>query len=330
MLDADWTHPSAPGPATVPAHAPSRVTPAAGSHDAQQSRATPSANSSTSSFTDSSTLPSDISESEPVKGLRSLANPKSSSVSHPVPNTHTASLQTPFTGCNVISSLQHPSNCQPSQSNPQTGVSSVPPKKDVPVQDDFDDWDVDLDELDECFPQKAKASAPETDLESDSVSPAKQARLSDVSAYSPAVSSLRGFCNTTEKPSPSQSFNPSSRPTTNFPQNNFQACRFTSPVTPGPVRDTPQYQRGAVTPHRSLFQAVSPAPATPRTPRPLHTPVLTNHLVQLVSAASRTPQRPRSESVRAKTRRFPGPAGALPQQVTPENPDVGVLGGKFK
>ncbi|KAF5895836.1 hypothetical protein DAT39_014447, partial [Clarias magur] len=323
LLDADWTHPSASGPSAVPARAPSLEPSAAGSHDAQQSSAAPSANSSTSSAPDSLTLLSDISESKPVKSLRSLANPKSSSVSHsPVPHTHTsASLQAPFTGSNVISSLQHPSKCQPGQSNSQPGVSSVPSKKDVPAQDDFDDWDVDLDELDECLPQKAKASAPETDLESDRISPAKRPRLSDVGKDSPAVSSLRGFCNTTDKPAPPQSFIPSSRPTANFPQNNSQACRLTSPVTPGPVRATPQYQRGAVTPHRSLFQAVSPAPATPRSPRPLHTPVLTNHLVQLVSAASRTPQRPRSESVRAKTRRFPGPAGALPQQISGQSLD---------
>lgn len=64
-----------------------------------------------------------------------------------------------------------------------------------------------------------------------------------------------------------------------------------------------------------LFQAVSPCPRATHTPRPpLHTPVLTNHLVQLVSASKKTPQRPRGDLTRPKTRRFPGPAGLLPEQ----------------
>ncbi|XP_058038371.1 homologous recombination OB-fold protein isoform X5 [Ahaetulla prasina] len=44
------------------------------------------------------------------------------------------------------------------------------------------------------------------------------------------------------------------------------------------------------------------------------TPVLTNHLVRLVTAASKTPQSMAHVSLRTKTRRFPGPAGILPQQ----------------
>lgn len=50
-------------------------------------------------------------------------------------------------------------------------------------------------------------------------------------------------------------------------------------------------------------------------PNPLHTPVLTNRLVQLVSASSKRPsKRPRLEGHRSRTRRFPGPAGLLPEQ----------------
>lgn len=256
----------------------------------------------------------DLSESGPVKGLRSLANPNTSSVSHSVPHTHTASpasLQEPKASL----TLRCPSN---GESNPQPGVYNVP-KKDLPAQDDFDDWDVDLDELDDCAPQKTSAS--DADLASDSISPAKRTKLFTVSEDTP--SSLRGFCNSTPKSAP---VHPACS-TSFYPQNSVQtfvppACRFTNPITPGPVRGTSPWHRGAVSPrpeHRSLFQAVSPAPATPQTPRPLHTPVLTNHLVQLVSAASKTPHRPRSDSVRSKTRRFPGPAGALPQQVTPQS-----------
>uniref|UniRef100_A0A3Q3X1Y5 Homologous recombination OB-fold protein OB-fold domain-containing protein n=1 Tax=Mola mola TaxID=94237 RepID=A0A3Q3X1Y5_MOLML len=62
-------------------------------------------------------------------------------------------------------------------------------------------------------------------------------------------------------------------------------------------------------------QTVSPGPSS-SSPHPLHTPVLTNRLVQLVSASSKRPaKRPRSECHRPRTRRFPGPAGLLPEQV---------------
>ncbi|XP_032093839.1 uncharacterized protein C17orf53 homolog [Thamnophis elegans] len=51
------------------------------------------------------------------------------------------------------------------------------------------------------------------------------------------------------------------------------------------------------------------------------TPVLTNHLVRLVTAASKTPQSMTHVSLRTKTRRFPGPAGILPQQPNGKNLD---------
>ncbi|XP_066222406.1 homologous recombination OB-fold protein [Saccopteryx leptura] len=72
----------------------------------------------------------------------------------------------------------------------------------------------------------------------------------------------------------------------------------------------------------------------------LQTPIVTNHLVQLVTAASRTPQQPTRTAPRAKTRRFPGPAGILPHQhsgknmedimvSTPQTPTHGALA-KFR
>ncbi|XP_062030861.1 homologous recombination OB-fold protein isoform X1 [Lepus europaeus] len=85
----------------------------------------------------------------------------------------------------------------------------------------------------------------------------------------------------------------------------------------------------------------------PRAPHPslvpqaaLQTPVVTNHLVQLVTAASRTPQLPGHRTPGAKTRRFPGPAGLLPHQhsgrnleeimvSTPQTPAHGALA-KFR
>ncbi|KAB1266127.1 uncharacterized protein Cadr_000019526 [Camelus dromedarius] len=53
----------------------------------------------------------------------------------------------------------------------------------------------------------------------------------------------------------------------------------------------------------------------------LQTPVVTNHLVRLVTAASRTPQQPTHPITCAKTRRFPGPAGLLPHQHSGKNLD---------
>ncbi|XP_062994220.1 homologous recombination OB-fold protein [Elgaria multicarinata webbii] len=51
----------------------------------------------------------------------------------------------------------------------------------------------------------------------------------------------------------------------------------------------------------------------------LHIPVVTNHLVRLVTAANKTPHPVAQVSLRAKTRRFPGPAGILPHQPDGKN-----------
>ncbi|MBV99869.1 Uncharacterized protein C17orf53, partial [Eschrichtius robustus] len=53
----------------------------------------------------------------------------------------------------------------------------------------------------------------------------------------------------------------------------------------------------------------------------LQMPIVTNHLVRLVTAANRTPQQSTCTSTRAKTRRFPGPAGLLPHQHSGKNLD---------
>ncbi|XP_017721910.1 PREDICTED: uncharacterized protein C17orf53-like, partial [Rhinopithecus bieti] len=69
-------------------------------------------------------------------------------------------------------------------------------------------------------------------------------------------------------------------------------------------------------PQAPLSSIESPV-GTPKGPQgALQTPIVTNHLVQLVTAASRAPQQPTHPSTRAKTRRFPGPAGILPHQVS--------------
>ncbi|XP_071967413.1 homologous recombination OB-fold protein [Engystomops pustulosus] len=63
-----------------------------------------------------------------------------------------------------------------------------------------------------------------------------------------------------------------------------------------------------------------PVPRTPLSspcPPPsnsLQTPVVTNHLIQLMTAANKTPKNLPWETPPPKQRRFPGPAGLLPQQ----------------
>ncbi|KAM6114806.1 homologous recombination OB-fold protein [Phoenicopterus ruber ruber] len=66
----------------------------------------------------------------------------------------------------------------------------------------------------------------------------------------------------------------------------------------------------------ALMSCVEPPPRQPLRPAPgsLQTPVVTNHLVQLVTAASKAPGAAPRLPPLGKTRRFPGPAGILPQQ----------------
>ncbi|XP_009462957.1 PREDICTED: uncharacterized protein C17orf53 homolog [Nipponia nippon] len=66
----------------------------------------------------------------------------------------------------------------------------------------------------------------------------------------------------------------------------------------------------------ALISCVEPLPRQPLRPAPgsLQTPVVTNHLVQLVTAASKAPGAAPHLPPQRKTRRFPGPAGILPQQ----------------
>ncbi|XP_059582861.1 homologous recombination OB-fold protein isoform X2 [Alligator mississippiensis] len=92
-----------------------------------------------------------------------------------------------------------------------------------------------------------------------------------------------------------------------------------------------------------LMACIQSPATTPRTPcsgaataGTLQTPVVTNHLVQLVTAASKTPKATPRSTLRAKTRCFPGPAGILPRQhggknleeiliSTPQTPAHGAL-----
>ena len=131
------------------------------------------------------------------------------------------------------------------------------------------------------------------------------------------------------------------RPIQSSPQNRFPAqpfrspntcssgkLRFLRPRTPNSSCAAPSktscglFPQGPPQPRTPASSVLSPV-CTPKGPSPsplpqatLQTPIVTNHLVRLVTAASRTPQQPTCTSTRAKMRRFPGPAGLLPHQVS--------------
>lgn len=199
------------------------------------------------------------------------------------------------------------------------------------AQEDFDDWDVDLADLDECpIWQPLQSAAPPAPVANPTasakklrphllqphqsvreLSPARKASASSASKLPPQTLSTplrspysRPIVHSSPLPSPNLCPAPSpiSRPV-NRPQQQHRPC-----TTPRPF------------PHpHGLFDNPSPAPSRSSTilsPHPLHTPVLTNRLVQLVSASSKLPsKRPRSGCEQPRTRRFPGPAGLLPEQV---------------
>ncbi|XP_015443498.1 uncharacterized protein C17orf53 homolog [Pteropus alecto] len=147
-----------------------------------------------------------------------------------------------------------------------------------------------------------------------------------------------------------------SSPQNRGPRQPFQspnACmsgksHFPGPRTPNSSCSTPSrtvsgfLPRGSLQPQAPMSSVESPV-STPKGPHSslfpqaaLQTPIVTNHLVQLVTAANRTPQQPTRTATHTKTRRFPGPAGILPHQhsgknleeimvSTPQTPTHGAL-----
>lgn len=89
-----------------------------------------------------------------------------------------------------------------------------------------------------------------------------------------------------------------------------------TPMAQAPRQSCPPPQRPPTNPS-ALMSCVEPVTRQPPQPAPasLQTPVVTNHLVQLVTAASKAPGATPRLPPQGKTRRFPGPAGILPQQV---------------
>ncbi|XP_043085345.1 LOW QUALITY PROTEIN: homologous recombination OB-fold protein [Puntigrus tetrazona] len=304
LLEADWTCPPEQACSTA-----SSVAPSSESSHVQQS----SVNLSNASES-GSVLTLRTPACGTISALPDLSMPCHQSISASV-----SSLRLP------VLFLQPPS--EPINPPPQESFRVL--QRDLPPQDDFDDWDVDLEELD-SIPQVVSEPQNNPAAPLKNISPAKRMRPSapEVSSHgrSAAISSVsvtRPLVNTSfvsiiqgpMNPSTSRNANLMHGPTT-------PASRFPRPVTPRPPVASPQLgassHRTPLKPRGSLFHSVCSTTdsSSTFTPRALNTPVLTNHLVQLVSAANKTPQRPQSRMMPAKARRFPGPAGALPLQAS--------------
>ncbi|XP_053708448.1 homologous recombination OB-fold protein isoform X2 [Synchiropus splendidus] len=180
----------------------------------------------------------------------------------------------------------------------QTGPQTKPAAAAAAAQDDFDDWDVDLADLEEWDQCPQPMPLPPATVPRGSLRPLRPPEQPPPRLPAPV-----------QIPSP-------------LPQSPtvFSGFSATSPLPRThnqPPKRTWATPRAAHQPPHSLFGTVSPAPSPSSlaSPSPLNTPVLTNRLVQLVSASSRvTKKRPSSEPRPPRTRRFPGPAGLLPQQ----------------
>ncbi|XP_034000130.1 homologous recombination OB-fold protein [Trematomus bernacchii] len=259
-------------------------------------------------------------------------------------STHTAAAQTVAQGLrrpssSSFSSAQtHPhtlDKSQPALTHQQSPANTAGP-------DDFDDWDVDLADLDECDQQMVQSAAPaqpapafnpatsaKTLRPPTSSGPNRTQRDLNAAPQAPGSSSSylpTRICSThvlrTANPRPSPLSVPPQSPSV------FSGLTVSSPA-PSPIsRTLNRPQRPWATPGpspqgRAIFESFSPVPSScsslnssTLSPHPLHTPVLTNRLVQLVSASNKLPQRrPRSDAHRPRTRRFPGPAGFLPEQL---------------
>ncbi|XP_048102874.1 homologous recombination OB-fold protein isoform X1 [Alosa alosa] len=333
LLQADWTVPTAPATALQPIDVQGTST----SNTSKQ--AIPA---TTITIPNESDLGKQATHNVPgqtsVLGLRGFSASK-------LPSTSGAGTSASIS--DMRNSIQ---STGPTHQNTFTPASGACPL------DDFDDWDVDLTDLDENVPHVGQP-APVTSLVpptaisnwpcEDSISPAKRMRPSAcANGLTPPGPSLRGFSIAahtpeplgrapiprdsfaTPRPSPGPFRNPAALPAPpRSPVIPRMASSFPSPVAPRLWRPQTPGQTGSAMGQPAghvrggLFQAVSPCPSPTPTPRPLHTPVLTNHLVQLVSASKKTPQRPRTDPSRPKTRRFPGPAGMLPQQLSGKSLD---------
>ncbi|KAM8844170.1 homologous recombination OB-fold protein isoform 2-T3 [Spinachia spinachia] len=263
-------------------------------------------------------------------------------------------LRRPSTSSYSSSSCAQPfprtlNNCPPNLASRLSPAITNP--EPCAALDDFDEWDLDLADLDEWDRKAGQPPAP-TPPSVAPAPPSKTLRPSTCAAVQTRPNRPLGDFGTARQASSSFSHNPPPRmsstplPVTSNPRSAFPSAPPHSPSvfrgltasspSPSPVaRTLNRPQRPWATPRASprgrggLFETNSPAPSNPSSvnsstlsPHPLHATVLTNRLVQLVSASNKLPQkRPRSELQRSRTRRFPGPAGFLPQQSQDQNLD---------
>ncbi|KAE8283474.1 putative protein C17orf53 [Larimichthys crocea] len=266
--------------------------------------------------------------------------------------THTAAGQTVAPALRQLSSSSSSSLRPPTLNNPAPDPASQQ-RQPCPPQDDFDDWDVDLADLDEFDRQTAQQQQQQQLRPPSPITPASSAKtlrpptcggIQTRPDQSPRdLSTARQASESFGQNRPPRTFSTPLR--SQNPRPPFPSAPPQSPnvfPAPSPISKTlhrpQQPQRQWASPARSpqargLFETVSPGPSsTPSvststlSPHPLHTPVLTNRLVQLVSASNKLPKkRPRSEPQRHRTRRFPGPAGLLPEQPQGRNLDEVVV-----
>ncbi|XP_031723443.1 uncharacterized protein C17orf53 homolog isoform X1 [Anarrhichthys ocellatus] len=323
LLGTDWAVRSSSGPADVAAAVSSR-----------------------------SLRASSVSLREPGKNCLQLTGERSAALCNGTASkssTHTAARQTGLGLRRPSSSSSSAQPLPPTLNNSQPNLASRQSHAEGPptpcvAQDDFDDWDVDLADLDECDRQMGRPPAPVPPAPAvDPASSSKMLRPPTCGGIQTHPNrSLRDF-STARQASGSFSRDlpprisstpllrsPNPRPAllSAPPQSPsvFPGLTTSSPA-PSPIsRTLNRPQRPWANPGPSpqvLFATVSsPAPSSSSalSPHPLHTPLLTNRLVQLVSASNKLPQkRPRSEPHRS--RRFPGPAGFLPQQPQGQNLD---------
>ncbi|XP_047214628.1 homologous recombination OB-fold protein-like isoform X2 [Girardinichthys multiradiatus] len=267
---------------------------------------------------------------------------------------HSGAAQTVALGLRQISSSTMPAspllftknNSEPQQSPANTEGLMNPST----AHDDFDDWDVDLADLDECDSQTRQQSQPAAPAATEPLSLLKTLRpsthvrsqtplnkclrelsaASKTSSYSSYIAPPRSLATAhLQSPSPCPAF-PAASPQTPA------VCLNANSPAPRSFSKMPGYPHQLLKPCASpqvssqacsLFNTVSPAPSpsvnsSTLSAHPLHTPVLTNRLVQLVSASNKLPKKRRhSEANQPRMRRFPGPAGLLPQQCSSSQPE---------
>lgn len=235
-------------------------------------------------------------------------------------------------------------NSVPTAASPQSrrcGGDAAEPPELRGGEEDFDEWDVDLADLDECpIWQPLRSAAPPAPAASvRTLRPPSHGSVrlrpnQSVSELSPARQPPASSAN--QLPPQTQS-NPLRSP---YSRPAVHSAPLLSPsLCPGPSPIPRPPQQHSTTPRpfpppRGLHGNPSPASSGSSTMvsphHPLHTPVLTNRLVQLVSASSKLPRkRPRSGCDQPRTRRFPGPAGLLPEQVSAPPPPPAAACGPF-